>query len=213
MMLPATEPVRLHRSITPSIRVECVDDMWGFTALRPEWNDLLRSSAADCPFLTWEWLHTWWKHLGSASSLRLIAVRSILLSVRVNGELRRGHFYPPLKGTLSSAVNIWRGRFESTPRLGEAYRSRTGDSTPSAQGVALGDVVAGGSGEEAELVLLASPACSELAALLPEIDEYFPYEAPWMKASPRPPDHSYIAVFSPLSGRSATPSLILTGSP
>jgi CelD/BcsL family acetyltransferase involved in cellulose biosynthesis len=58
------------------VTVECVDSSWGFTALRPEWNALLRASASDCPFLTWEWLHTWWTHLGGPSRLRIAAVRA-----------------------------------------------------------------------------------------------------------------------------------------
>jgi CelD/BcsL family acetyltransferase involved in cellulose biosynthesis len=69
-------PSKPHARVTiPSTRLECVDDQWGFTALRPEWNELLRSSEANCPFLTWEWLHTWWKHLAGSSALRLLAVR------------------------------------------------------------------------------------------------------------------------------------------
>jgi CelD/BcsL family acetyltransferase involved in cellulose biosynthesis len=58
-----------------AIRVECVDSAWGLTTLRPQWNALLRASAANGPFLTWEWLHAWWTHLGAAASLKIIAVR------------------------------------------------------------------------------------------------------------------------------------------
>lgn len=36
----------------------------GFAALRPTWNDLLRRSAFDTIFLTWEWQTTWWNLLG-----------------------------------------------------------------------------------------------------------------------------------------------------
>ena len=61
---------------TRPITVQCIEDAWGFTALRPRWNELLRASASDNPFLTWEWLHTWWAHLGGTSRLRLIVVRS-----------------------------------------------------------------------------------------------------------------------------------------
>jgi CelD/BcsL family acetyltransferase involved in cellulose biosynthesis len=56
--------------------VECVSDSWGFTSLRPRWNELLRASESDNPFLTWEWLHTWWVHLRGSCALRLIVVRS-----------------------------------------------------------------------------------------------------------------------------------------
>lgn len=94
-MRPATEALRLRPAaalapsevegpalseVEGSIQIECIDDVWGFTALRPQWNELLRSSAAESPFLTWEWLHTWWKHLRGTATLRLLAVRA-------NGEL------------------------------------------------------------------------------------------------------------------------------
>lgn len=58
------------------VTVTCVQDAQGFAALRPQWNELLRASAAGNPFLTWEWLHTWWAHLGDPRRLRLIVVRS-----------------------------------------------------------------------------------------------------------------------------------------
>src|SRR5207244_1502654 len=46
-----------------------------FSALRGEWTELLHDSAADGPFLTWEWLHAWWTHLRGRRSLSLVAVR------------------------------------------------------------------------------------------------------------------------------------------
>lgn len=46
-----------------------------FAALRVEWDALLERSASDSIFLTWEWLHTWWLHLGDRRHLRLLAVR------------------------------------------------------------------------------------------------------------------------------------------
>jgi CelD/BcsL family acetyltransferase involved in cellulose biosynthesis len=58
-----------------ALRVECIDTAWGLTTLRPQWTALLRASAADRPFLTWEWLHAWWTHLGGAAALKVIAVR------------------------------------------------------------------------------------------------------------------------------------------
>src|SRR5213594_3990640 len=57
------------------IRVEPVRDIRGFEALRDEWSDLLAASASDCFFLTWEWLHTWWKHLSEKRKLFLLTAR------------------------------------------------------------------------------------------------------------------------------------------
>ncbi|HVG53298.1 MAG TPA: GNAT family N-acetyltransferase [Vicinamibacterales bacterium] len=55
--------------------VDCIQDAQGFQELRTEWQELLRESDADNPFLTWEWLHSWWTHAGTAGTLRLLVVR------------------------------------------------------------------------------------------------------------------------------------------
>lgn len=75
-MLPVADALELRPSAAGPIRVECINSSWGFTALRPEWNALLRASVSDSPFLTWEWLHTWWTHLAGPSQLRMAAVRA-----------------------------------------------------------------------------------------------------------------------------------------
>lgn len=59
----------------PAVRVERVDDPADFAALREAWDALLAASPADCFFLTWEWLHTWWKHLAGRRQLRLMVIR------------------------------------------------------------------------------------------------------------------------------------------
>jgi len=46
-----------------------------FSEMRPEWSSLLESSPSDCLFLTWEWLHTWWKHVGRGRRIHILAVR------------------------------------------------------------------------------------------------------------------------------------------
>jgi CelD/BcsL family acetyltransferase involved in cellulose biosynthesis len=74
-MTPVAQAVQSSPMPVQSVRVEAVDTAWGLTTLRPHWNALLRASAADAPFLTWEWLHAWWTHLGGSSSLKVITVR------------------------------------------------------------------------------------------------------------------------------------------
>jgi len=59
----------------PEMAVERIADAPGFEALREEWSELLESSAADCLFLTWEWLSTWWKHLAGDRRLAILALR------------------------------------------------------------------------------------------------------------------------------------------
>ncbi len=57
------------------MRVELIEDPTRFQGVRQEWNELLKQSAADCPFLTWEWLYSWWKHLAERRRLYIVAVR------------------------------------------------------------------------------------------------------------------------------------------
>src|SRR2546428_4084701 len=55
--------------------IQRIADPADFANLREEWNGLLAASQADCLFLTWEWLHTWWKHLGGRRRLHLLLAR------------------------------------------------------------------------------------------------------------------------------------------
>ena len=58
-----------------AVTVETIDDVSGFGAMRQEWDELLQSSDSDGPFLTWEWLYTWWKYLAGDRQLSILAVR------------------------------------------------------------------------------------------------------------------------------------------
>ena len=72
--------------------VERVEDFEAFLRLRTAWNDLLAESGADRPFLTWEWLFTWWKHLGGGRRLYLLLVRrgGELIALAPLSSRRRG---------------------------------------------------------------------------------------------------------------------------
>jgi CelD/BcsL family acetyltransferase involved in cellulose biosynthesis len=54
-----------------------------FQELRQEWTDLLHNSSCDCLFMTWEWMFTWWQHVGHARKLHLITVRQGSLLVAI----------------------------------------------------------------------------------------------------------------------------------
>jgi hypothetical protein len=98
-------------SPAPAIAVECIDDRWRFTGLCHEWNELLRNSAADCPFLTWEWLNAWWMHFGAGSALRIVTVRD-------GGELIA---IAPLREPASSVKWMSRLEFLGTGDVGSDY--------------------------------------------------------------------------------------------
>jgi len=44
----------------------------GLDELRPAWDTLLRDSASNTIFLSWEWLTAWWRHYGKPGELRLL---------------------------------------------------------------------------------------------------------------------------------------------
>jgi CelD/BcsL family acetyltransferase involved in cellulose biosynthesis len=45
------------------------------THLRDEWRALFDAAAAPSPFLSWEWLHTWWRAFGSRRRLWVLEAR------------------------------------------------------------------------------------------------------------------------------------------
>jgi CelD/BcsL family acetyltransferase involved in cellulose biosynthesis len=55
--------------------MERIVDPNRFQALRAEWDELLNASSSDSPFLTWEWLWSWWKHLAEDRKLHIVALR------------------------------------------------------------------------------------------------------------------------------------------
>src|SRR5204863_6829424 len=55
--------------------IEIIRDTAAFARLQSEWTELLGSARADCLFLTWEWLHTWWAHLAEERQLFIVTVR------------------------------------------------------------------------------------------------------------------------------------------
>jgi CelD/BcsL family acetyltransferase involved in cellulose biosynthesis len=58
------------------IRATRVDSESRFTELRSAWDSLLQSSESASPFLTWEWLHPWWRHLSGSSRLRMLTAHA-----------------------------------------------------------------------------------------------------------------------------------------
>jgi CelD/BcsL family acetyltransferase involved in cellulose biosynthesis len=60
---------------TAAVHVSVVSDLDGFAALRPDWRALLERARIASVFLSWEWLHAWWRHYGEGHGLRLLVAR------------------------------------------------------------------------------------------------------------------------------------------
>ena len=70
--MAATESLLRERVEQSAFTISVIDDFDRFGSLRTEWRDLLRSSSSNNPFLTWEWLHAWWKHLNGGRTLQIL---------------------------------------------------------------------------------------------------------------------------------------------
>ena len=56
--------------------VETIGDPDAFAAIESEWNETVERAGIEHPFLTHEWLYTWWQCFGGESSLHIVVVRS-----------------------------------------------------------------------------------------------------------------------------------------
>lgn len=72
---PAPTEAQALRPAAAPLVVGVVETLVDFDAMGAEWQELLANSDADCLFLTWEWLHTWWKHLGGKRRLHIVTLR------------------------------------------------------------------------------------------------------------------------------------------
>lgn len=72
---PARPRGRMFSAGLHDLTVETIRDTRSFAALADEWRELLSRSNTQSVFLTWEWLFTWWTHIGAPASLNIITVR------------------------------------------------------------------------------------------------------------------------------------------
>lgn len=58
-----------------TLTVEVISDFRSFLALEPVWNTLCDEAGIDHPFLSHEWLRTWWECFGEGHRLHLLLVK------------------------------------------------------------------------------------------------------------------------------------------
>jgi CelD/BcsL family acetyltransferase involved in cellulose biosynthesis len=75
-MMPAVDVLATTPAEPGAMRVTRIQDAEGLASLRPSWDELLQASAANGPFLTWEWLSASWRHLAGSAKLHVLAVWS-----------------------------------------------------------------------------------------------------------------------------------------
>ncbi len=61
-------------SSTSQLRVETINSVDALEPLRERWNALVRRSRQNVPFLTYEWLTTWWRAFGRETDPQVVTV-------------------------------------------------------------------------------------------------------------------------------------------
>lgn len=74
-MMPANAVSMEKSSAAPGLTVETVSDYESFLKLERLWNCLVEEAGIDHPFLTHEWVRTWWKSFGAGKKLHILVVQ------------------------------------------------------------------------------------------------------------------------------------------
>lgn len=65
------------------LRTRVISDVQSWEALRGCWDDLLVASCDSTPWQSWDYLSSWWRHLGAGKQLRVIVVESARVPVLI----------------------------------------------------------------------------------------------------------------------------------
>jgi len=113
-------------------RTEVLDSAAQVVKLREEWTDLLERSEAQSPFLTWEWMASWYETYENEGAVQCLAVRDadghlegivpLFVSKRRDPHLSRGEV-----GFASTSTTAWGTDLEliATPQARDAVALAT----------------------------------------------------------------------------------------
>ena len=110
----------------PQVRLECVADPSGLAELRNAWARVWHASADRSPFLTWEWVDTWWRHFGGNDQLEVVVARDHANDVIAIAPLLRARLgFTPLTTTMIVGIGQ-----ESADYGGFLLGDRPGETGP-----------------------------------------------------------------------------------
>jgi len=125
MLLALATPA--HRpTATAHLRVETITNWQGLLALQPAWDALLEESGVDHPFLSHEWVKTWWECFGTGNELHVLVVKDGESPIAIVPLMRSaGRFYGLRVRRLEIIGNVHTQRFDviSGRRRPEAFRA------------------------------------------------------------------------------------------
>jgi CelD/BcsL family acetyltransferase involved in cellulose biosynthesis len=110
----------------PPLHVDTITDWQGLLDLQPAWNALFEESGLDHPFLSHEWVRTWWECFGAGHVLHVLVVRDGERPIAIVPLMRtEGRFYGLRVHRLEIIGNVHTPRFDviSRRRRPEAYRA------------------------------------------------------------------------------------------
>ncbi|HZI94541.1 MAG TPA: GNAT family N-acetyltransferase [Patescibacteria group bacterium] len=101
------------RSASAGYHVETLDDFESFLRLEPIWNDLIEQSGITFPFVTHEWVRSWFEHFGAGQRIHLLLVKSGKTIVGIVPlMLQPGWMYGLPVMRLQSIHNVYTERFD-----------------------------------------------------------------------------------------------------
>jgi CelD/BcsL family acetyltransferase involved in cellulose biosynthesis len=110
----------------PALQVCTITDRQGLLDLQPAWDALLGDAGVDHPFLSHEWVRTWWECFGAGHELHVLVVKDGERPIAIVPLMRsEGRFYGLRVRRLEIIGNVHTQRFDviSGPRRPEAYRA------------------------------------------------------------------------------------------
>lgn len=100
-------------AVATEVRVETVTDYQGLLDLEPVWNDLVEAAGIDHPFLSHEWVRTWWECFGRGKDLHILVVKDGTQPIAIAPLMRsRGWMYGLRVHQLESIANDHTPRFD-----------------------------------------------------------------------------------------------------
>ncbi|MBI4609204.1 MAG: GNAT family N-acetyltransferase [Candidatus Rokubacteria bacterium] len=111
---------------TPAWRVETISDFNSFLDAEAAWNDVVEAAGIDHPFLSHEWVRTWWESFGAGKELHILVVKAGGEPVAIAPLMRSvGWMYGVRVRRLQFISNDHTPRcdFIIARRAGDAYRA------------------------------------------------------------------------------------------
>jgi len=112
--------------VEPELSVEVVSDPDSFIDMEPLWSDLLEKSGIESPFLTHQWVRTWWESFGNGNKLHILLVKEHeeVIAIAPLMLTRRTMYGLPVR-CLEFIANVHTPRFDFivSRRTGDVYRA------------------------------------------------------------------------------------------